>query len=124
VQFFRFLPFGFAAGFTGAMSGSNQPTVSSMLPMVAWATSFSMAWLYLALFESSDSMATPGKMALGLRVTKAYGERIGFGQATGRFFGKILSSQICSIGFLMAAFTERKQALHDQLADTYVIATR
>jgi uncharacterized RDD family membrane protein YckC len=78
-------------------------------------------WLYFALLESSSKQATVGKMALGIRVTDLDGRRITFGRATGRHFGKILSGLILGIGFLMAAFTERKQALHDMLAGTLVV---
>lgn len=78
-------------------------------------------WLYFALMESSSKQATLGKMALGIRVTDLNGARIGFGRATGRYFAKILSGLILGIGFLMAAFTEKKQALHDILAGTLVV---
>lgn len=78
-------------------------------------------WLYFALMESSAKQATVGKMALKLKVTDMDGNRIGFGQATGRFFGKFVSSIILGIGYLMAGFTEKKQALHDIIADTLVI---
>jgi len=77
-------------------------------------------WLYFALMESSARGATLGKMALGLRVTTLGGDRIGFGRATGRYFGKILSS-ILFIGYIMAAFTAQKQALHDMMAGCLVI---
>lgn len=78
-------------------------------------------WLYMAGFESSASQATPGKMAAGIKVTDLDGRRIGFGRATGRYFGKILSAIILLIGFLMQPFTEKKQALHDILAGTLVV---
>jgi uncharacterized RDD family membrane protein YckC len=78
-------------------------------------------WLYFALMESSSKQATLGKMAIGIRVTDLNGNRIGFGKATGRYFAKILSALILGIGFLMAAFTEKKQALHDMLAGTLVV---
>jgi uncharacterized RDD family membrane protein YckC len=78
-------------------------------------------WLYYALMESSSKQATVGKMALGIRVTDLDGRRIGFGRATGRYFAKILSALILGIGFLMAAFTEKKQALHDMIAGTLVV---
>ena len=78
-------------------------------------------WLYFALMESSANQATLGKMAIGIKVTDMSGRRIGFGQATGRYFGKILSSMILLIGYIMAAFTEKKQALHDMLAGCLVV---
>ncbi len=78
-------------------------------------------WLYFAGLESSPWQATLGKLVLGLKVVDLEGRRISFGQATGRFFGKILSAMIFCIGFIMAGFTARKQALHDMLAGTYVL---
>jgi len=78
-------------------------------------------WLYFAIMESSDHQATLGKMALGLVVTDLQGRQITFGRATGRYFGKILSAFIFCIGFMMAGFTERKQALHDMLAGALVV---
>ena len=65
--------------------------------------------------------ATLGKKAMGLIVTNEHGARIGFGRATGRYFGKILSALILLVGYIMAAFTERKQALHDMIASTLVL---
>ena len=80
-----------------------------------------ITWLYYALMESSAKQATLGKMALGIVVTDLDGRRIGFGKATGRHFAKILSALILGIGFIMVAFTQRKQGLHDILAGTLVI---
>jgi uncharacterized RDD family membrane protein YckC len=80
-----------------------------------------ICWLYFALMESSEKQATFGKLALGLRVTNLEGERIGFGRATGRYFGKIVSQAILYIGYIMAGFTERKQGLHDMMASCLVV---
>lgn len=85
------------------------------------ALSFVAQWLYFSLMESSARQATVGKMALGIVVTDRNGRRVSFGRATGRYFGKIVSAFIIMIGFLMAAFTEKKQALHDIMADTLVV---
>ena len=63
---------------------------------------------------------TLGKKALGMIVTDLDGGRIGFGRATGRYFAKILSALILGIGFIMVAFTQRKQGLHDLIASTLV----
>lgn len=78
-------------------------------------------WLYFALMESSELQATLGKMALGVVVTDGQGNRIGFGRATGRYFAKIVSGLILFIGYMMAGWTARKQALHDIMADCLVI---
>jgi uncharacterized RDD family membrane protein YckC len=82
------------------------------------------SWLYFSLCESSAKQATVGKMALGLVVTDLNRERISFGKATGRYWAKVLSSLILLIGFIMAGFTQKKQALHDILAETLVILKR
>lgn len=83
---------------------------------------FVLNWFYYALCESSTWQATPGKMLLGLYVTDLAGKRISFGQASGRFFGKLVSKYLTVyIGFIMAGFTEKKQALHDILAGCLVL---
>jgi uncharacterized RDD family membrane protein YckC len=82
-----------------------------------------VAWLYDAYLTSTRG-ATIGKSALSLEVTDMYGNRITFANATGRHFAKILSGMIALIGYLMAAFTEKKQALHDIIASTVVVDTR
>lgn len=79
------------------------------------------SWLYHTLMESSRHQATLGKMALGIQVTDMNGNRISFSRANGRFFGKWLSGAIMNAGYLMAAFTEKKQALHDILASCLVV---
>jgi uncharacterized RDD family membrane protein YckC len=78
-------------------------------------------WLYEALLTASSWQGTVGKRVLRLKVTDLAGNRIGFGRATGRFFAKILSAMIMYIGFIMIAFTDRKQGLHDILAGTLVM---
>lgn len=80
-----------------------------------------MQWLYFALLESSAKQATLGKMLFGIKVTNMEGNKISFARATGRYFGKILSGMIMNIGYIMAGFTEKKQALHDMLANCLVI---
>jgi uncharacterized RDD family membrane protein YckC len=86
-----------------------------------WLVGVLVPWLYYALCECSAWQATPGKLALGLRVTDECGRRIGFGRATGRFFGKLLSGLVLDIGYLLAGWTERKQALHDLMAGCCVV---
>jgi len=82
---------------------------------------FVLWWLYHALFESSAAQATLGKQALSLKVTDLYGRRISFGRAGVRTIAKILSLITLTIGYIMAAFTLRKQALHDFVAETVVL---
>jgi uncharacterized RDD family membrane protein YckC len=79
-------------------------------------------WLYYASMESSTHQATLGKMALGLYVTDLNRQRLSFGRASGRFFAKLVSGLIpFAIGYIMAGFTARKQALHDMIASCLVL---
>lgn len=80
-----------------------------------------LGWIYFAVTESSPKQGTLGKMALGIKVTDLGGNRIGFGKATGRHFGKIISYIILLIGFIMVAFTQKKQGLHDMMAGCLVV---
>jgi uncharacterized RDD family membrane protein YckC len=77
--------------------------------------------LYYSVLESSANQATVGKMALGIQVTDLQGNRISFGRALGRTLAKILSGLILLIGYIMAAFTAKKQGLHDMIAGTLVV---
>lgn len=78
-------------------------------------------WLYSAALESSAWQATLGKKILSLTVTDLAGRRLSFARATGRHFGKYVSSLTLFIGFVLAGFTARKQALHDLIARTLVV---
>lgn len=103
----------------------SMPTIGVHLVrgIVGFAFSACANWIYEAGMESSSKQATLGKMALGLKVTDLQGRRISFVRATGRHFAKILSGMILLIGYIMAGFTERKQALHDMIAGTLVQRT-
>jgi len=79
-------------------------------------------WLYFAYLESGEKQATWGKQAMNIYVTDLAGNRLSFGRASLRYFGKIISGLIpLFIGYIMAGFTERKQALHDMIASTLVL---
>jgi uncharacterized RDD family membrane protein YckC len=80
-----------------------------------------LAWAYFALMESSPLQATLGKLAVGIYVTDKNGDPIAFARASIRYWLKILSTWTLMIGWLMAAFTPRKRALHDVLAGTLVL---
>ena len=83
--------------------------------------SICLQWLYDAFMTSGNMQATLGKRICGLKVTDMAGNRISFGRATGRHFVRAFISGILCIGFIMAAFTDRKQGLHDMIAGTLVM---
>lgn len=88
---------------------------------LSYALSFGLQWLYFAIMESSGNQATVGKIAVGIKVINSQGNRMSFLNATGRYFGKFLSTFIILIGYIMVGFDERKQGLHDKLANTLVV---
>ena len=65
--------------------------------------------------------ATPGKMALGLRVIRVSRGPITWGLAFGRQLGKSVSAMILGFGYFMAGWDPEKRALHDRICDTRVI---
>ena len=82
------------------------------------------SWVYFAGLESSAWQATVGKKMLGMQVTDTSDERINFIKATIRYLAKFLSSFFLMIGFIMVAFTAKKQGLHDFIAGTVVLNQR
>lgn len=110
-------------GFLGFGGRRPDPsTIGGILMLVLlYMMPLAMSALYFGLFHASTKQATLGKMAVGIKVVRSDGSRISVGRGIGRYFGFLLSSLTIFIGFLMAAFTERKQALHDMLCDTLVV---
>ena len=105
----------------GLIRGAASQTGHQGAGLVVVAVGVVMYWLYFALFESSSKQATPGKMMVGIKITDAAGNRISFGRASGRHFGKILSASLLFIGYVTAAFTQKKRGLHDMLAGCLVV---
>ncbi|HEU4413728.1 MAG TPA: RDD family protein [Candidatus Angelobacter sp.] len=105
---------------------NSEPSPEMIISIVSSAAVFIVVvfvglWLYDALLTTSSWQGTVGKRILRLKVTDEAGYPIGFGRATGRFVGKILSRLLLCIGFIMVAFTDRKRGLHDMLAGTLVM---
>ena len=110
---------GFVGLIFGLLTGTSEGTgtLGSIVGII-------LNWLYFAIMESSSKQGTLGKMALGIKVTDLSGDAISFGRATGRYFGKIISTIIILVGYLMVAFTAKKQALHDMMAGCLVVNKR
>lgn len=103
------------AGLAGSEIGLVLKVFAPILVLVS-------AWAYYTCMESSPWGATVGKSAMGIHVTGTSGQNLSFGRANARYWAKTISAVILFIGFIMAAFTEKKQALHDMLARTIVLA--
>lgn len=99
-----------------------EPATSAFFSGVAFILILTIgAWLYAAFMESSSWGATLGKRLLGLQVVTSTGGRLTFGQATIRHVMKFISLFTATIGFMMAGWTKRRQALHDIPLDCLVI---
>jgi len=115
-------PLSFILGLILGVAGAIYGDIFSLgVILILWPLLIIGQWLYYALMESSSRQGTLGKMALRIIVTDLDGKRISFGKASGRYFGSIISGIILGIGFIMIAFTEKKQGLHDMLASTLVV---
>lgn len=124
------VPIALLTGLGGALRGFHPDREPDPAMIIAFISSIWVliligvlgGWLYNAYCESSEWQATPGKKVLNLVVTDLNGNRISFGRASGRFFSKMISGLIpFGIGYIMAGFTERKQALHDMIASCLVL---
>jgi len=115
--------------FAGMQPGNGGAPVNPAIPVMFIATMLLFGvvfmfvfWLYFAGMESSTHQATLGKIALGLKVTDMDGLPVSFGRASGRFFAKIITGLVpFAIGYIMAGFTAKKQALHDIIASCLVV---
>ena len=76
---------------------------------------------YFGVMHASASQASLGKMAIGIKVVNEQGGHISFWRGFGRYFGLLLSCMILLAGVVMAAFTDRKRALHDMICSTLVV---
>ncbi len=79
-----------------------------------------IACSYEAIFVAQMG-ATPGKMALGMKVVRPDGSRVDLGRAAGRYFAKLLSMIVLFIGYIMVGFDSEKRGLHDMICDTRVV---
>jgi uncharacterized RDD family membrane protein YckC len=116
----------FRAMIQGLQDGNGEfPVALVSAILIAALLSAVVSWIYHAWMESSQYQGTLGKMALGLIVTDLNDQPVTFGRATGRFFAKIITGLIpLGIGYIMAGFTEKKQALHDMIASCLVLRKR
>ena len=124
-----FLGIGFfqtlVAGMQPGNSGNVNPAILAMFmaTLMVFVVVLTIAmWLYFVGMESSSHQGTLGKIALGLRVTDVDGRPVSFGRASGRFFAKLITGLVpFAIGYIMAGFTAKKQALHDIIASCLVL---
>jgi uncharacterized RDD family membrane protein YckC len=91
------------------------------LLVAAQAAIFALPFVYFAAFEAGPRQASPGKRALGIKVTDRDGKRLGFGRALARQTLKVFEILSTGFGYALAALTGSGQAFHDVLAGTRVV---
>lgn len=106
------LPMSIIFGAISLSIGTNISYIGSLLMVV-----------YIIYFEGTTGQ-TLGKKIVGVKVIGYDGNTIGIPMAILRYIGKIVSTIILMIGYIMAAFDSKKQALHDRIAKTYVIKVK
>ena len=95
--------------------------VSSNARGAVYSAYLACVWIYSSVMESSALQGTLGKLALRLKVTDMEGKKASLGRATVRNLSKFLSAMIFYVGFLMIAFTDKEQGLHDKIAKCLVV---
>jgi uncharacterized RDD family membrane protein YckC len=111
----------FFIGFVMVLMGMEVEEMEDFFVVLYYILAFVLSWLYFTIMESSKLQATLGKKVCNLFVTDSLGNRITFLKANARFWSKFISGAIFAIGYIMAAFTEKHQALHDMIAGTLVV---
>lgn len=132
LQAFVFVPIlgalglGFFNNMEDLQSGDPEAAMGMVGAIIAaagaiWVLTMIIQVLYFTFMESSKTQATLGKMALGIIVTDMNGAPLNFSKALVRNLCRLLSNFIMLIGYIIAAFTAKKQALHDIIAGTLVV---
>ena len=94
------------------------------IPVIGWILSLFVTWLYFAIQHSSTKQATFGMRALDIKITNEIHKKIGFWRATGNFYLTVISTLLIFIGFLMIAFTSKKQGFHNLISRTLCIRVK
>ncbi len=116
-----------AAGGMSTMDMEDPEQVGGMVAVIMamagtyFIVAMAVQILYFTFMESSKTQATVGKLAMGIKVTDLNGNKLDFGKAFVRNLCRLLSNLTFLIGYIIAAFTEKKQALHDIIAGTLVV---
>jgi uncharacterized RDD family membrane protein YckC len=82
---------------------------------------FMIGWFYYAILESMPTQGTIGKIVMKLRVTNMKEEPVTFARASARYFARYITTATIGIGYIIIAFTKKKQALHDMISGCLVM---
>ena len=109
-----------AAQIGGAFSSAPEAALDSIETRAMALLTLLIHLCYFSLFVGWRGQ-TPGKMLLGLKIIRITGEEVGYARALVRWLAQGVGALLFGMGFLMVAFSRKKQGLHDKLAGTYVV---
>lgn len=103
--------------------------ILTFIPVIGWILEivlcvvgpFIIGLAYMIYLPTSKYEATLGQLILGMRMENSSGDRISVGQATGRYFGSIISLCVFILGYLWGFLDERAQTWHDKWSGTFVV---
>lgn len=123
IQLVLLIPFIGIIGYEMSYTGLGDISEGTILTLGfgLYLTFMLISWLYFALFHASSTHATIGKMIVGIKICHAHSRDLSFSRTSLRYVSKYMSFAILLIGFVIAAFTPKRQALHDFIANTIVI---
>jgi uncharacterized RDD family membrane protein YckC len=107
--------------FFQSASGGGPPPAMGLALQGLFQIGYVVVFVAFNTFFLGKYGATPGKMAVGVKVVMSDGATLTWGRAFGRAWADYLSSLICSIGYIIAAFDQEKRALHDHMCNTRVV---
>ena len=111
--------------FPDAATAASNPFASlPQLTPLGFAITLGATWIYYTMFEASAWQATPGKRIMKIYVTDMFGQRPTVARVAARNVAKIISNLSFLVGYLVAGFTVKKQALHDMVTSCLVLRRR
>jgi uncharacterized RDD family membrane protein YckC len=106
-----------AIGVMGGDSGAGSVLVELLIQLIGIAIGI----VYFGYFYTSAQQASPGKLLVGIKVARPDGETISFARSVGRYFANWINILTLGLSYLLPLFTQKRQALHDLVADTVVV---
>lgn len=110
---------GFLAGILGGVLGSEHAALAVMA--TGWLIGLAIPLVYVLFFWTKKNGATPGKMAVGIRVVSVDGEPITGKQSVVRYLGYIPGALVFGLGYLWMLWDPENRCWHDRMANTHVV---
>lgn len=121
-MFILIMPLGFLLGVYSSDSSLEEGILGVVFVLLVIVIMLLSNFGYF-VYMTYKYQSTLGKMAVGIKVLNDNGKKPTLSEVMMReVLGKIVSYLTMKIGYLIAAFTDKKQALHDMIGKTIVVA--